>query len=165
MDLCPVPLYHGTSTLFLSQIIEFGLGGKNPIAEWRVLELANRIWPLVQKHLAHEDDWMVGAQSFGWMCEQKAARMNFQHGQAYVSSSLFTATNYSIHNRYGSELLTYTLRFLKELVRRKIVDDRGDVSVEFSETFALLRASFAPMLVEVRDVGISSLLDELGNHP
>jgi hypothetical protein len=30
-----VPLYHGTSTLFLNGILEHGLGGWNPIQERR----------------------------------------------------------------------------------------------------------------------------------
>ena len=46
-ELIPVPLYHGTATLFLEGILEFGLGGKNPIAELKVLDFARTIAPLV----------------------------------------------------------------------------------------------------------------------
>lgn len=160
-----LPLYHGTSTLFLASIIEHGLGGENPVAKWRVLNLAQRLHPLVKKHLAQEDDWMVGAQNFGWMCEQRSGNFNFQHGHAYLSPSILTGVRYAVGNRYGSELLSHTLEFLGELVRREIVDARGELSDQFSELFQLLRGAFAPLLIEVRSVSTEALLDEHGNPP
>lgn len=80
MDSLPLPLYHGTSTLFLSGIAESGLGGKNPLAEWKVLDFARAILPLVQEHFSRDRGWMQKAQSFGFMAEQLSASMNFQHG-------------------------------------------------------------------------------------
>ncbi|UTA55177.1 hypothetical protein L3D22_04910 [Lysobacter soli] len=163
MEALSVPLYHGTSTLFLSGIREHGLGGDNPLTRWRVLEFAHRLWPLVATHLAREDDWMLQAQAFEWMCEQRSSNFNFQHGHAYLSPSEQTAVRYSVGTRYGSELLSYTLELLGELVRRNVV--RESEFAEHAELFKLLRRSFAPILIEVSNVLPKSLLDECGGDP
>lgn len=165
METLSVPLYHGTSTLFLSGILEHGLGGDSPIARWRVLEFAQGLWPLVETHLAEEEDWMLQAQSFGWMCEQRSSHFNFQHGHAYLSPAEQTAVRYAVDKRYGSELLSYTLEFLGELVRRKIIARASDLTAEYSELFNLLGYSFAPILIEVANVALQNLLDEGGNSP
>jgi hypothetical protein len=165
MTTLDVPLYHGTSTLFLAPIIEGGLGAQDVIAQWRVLELARHIHPLVEAHLAGENRWMLEAQSFGWMCEQRTSNFNFQHGHAYLSPSEQTAIGYAVKKRYGSELLSYTLVLLEELIRRGLVERDGDISREFSEAFYLLRRNFAPMLIEVADLAVESLLDEHGDNP
>lgn len=165
MDNLPVPLYHGTSSLFLSRIIEQGLGGDNPISKWRVLECAKRLWPLIQKNFANEDDWMLQVQSFGWMCEQRSSNFNFQHGQTYLSPAEATAIRYATDKRYGSELLTYTLEFLAELIRRSALERSREFTEEFSQITSLLGRSFAPILIEVANVPAGSLLDEGGNSP
>jgi hypothetical protein len=99
------------------------------------------------------------------MCEQRSGTFNFQHGHAYLSPSILTGVRYAVDKRYGSELLSYTLEFLDELVRRKIVDARGELSDQFSQLFLLLRGAFAPLLIEVKDVSTEALLDEHGNPP
>ncbi len=38
----------------------------------------------------------------------------------YLSPSSATAVRYAVNKRFGSELLSYTLDFLDELVRRKV---------------------------------------------
>jgi hypothetical protein len=50
------------------------LGGY-PIAQWKVLEFAQEIYPLVEKHLAMQDDFMAKAQTFKFMVEQKSSRL------------------------------------------------------------------------------------------
>ena len=39
-------LYHGTSGLFLQSILEHGLGGRNPIDEMNVIDLAGELYEL-----------------------------------------------------------------------------------------------------------------------
>jgi len=114
-ELFPIPLYHGTSTLFLKDILELGLGGKNPLKEWRVLEFAEKIWPLVENSLADDVQLAQKIQTFGKMVEQTSGEMNFQHGDTYLTPEASTAMRYAINKRYGSELLTYTLDFLCKL--------------------------------------------------
>ncbi len=161
----PFPLYHGTSTLFLSGIVEFGLGGANPIADLRLLEFARKLYPLVQQHLAPLDDYMVKVGSFESMVEQKSSAMNFQHGQAYLSPSRETAVRYAANNPYGSELLSTTLELLRGLVRLDVPGIRDALYQEYPQIFAKLDISAAPILVRVDDVPSDALLTEGGHDP
>lgn len=161
-DTLPIPLYHGTSTLFLNTITKFGLGGHNPLTEWRVLEFAKTIYPLVEKQFANLPDWMVKAQSFKWMVEQRSSAMNFQHGGTYLSPSPITAVRYATHKRYGSELLTYTLDFLAELVRLEVKGVCDELYRAYPQIFELLDISPAPMLIQVENVPPATLLAENG---
>lgn len=162
METLPIPLYHGTSTLFLTGIVESGLGGKNPIADWKILEFAAAIHPLVQEHFSRDEGWMVKAQSFGFMVEQKSAAMNFQHGDTYLSPSLATAARYAINKRFGSELLTYALVFLDELIRRKVPGVVDKLYRRFPHVFGFLDISCAPLLVRINRAPINILIDEHG---
>lgn len=78
-------LYHGTSTIFLDGIIKYGLGGMNPISEWKVLELAKEINPLVQQHFTEQHK--MDTDVFQRMVDQSCGYMNFQHGDAYLTPS------------------------------------------------------------------------------
>src|SRR5262245_62044800 len=133
MKQLQIPLFHGTSTLFLDSIIDSGLGGINPVTEWKILELAKAIYPLVKEHIAHENDWMCKASSFGSMVEQKSAAMNFQHGDTYLTPAFRTAVRYAVDKRFGSELLSYTLDFLDELLRRKIPGVANDLYQQYRQ--------------------------------
>ena len=46
-----IPLFHGTTTIFLESIIENGLGGRNPIKDLNLFELANEVYTLSEKYL------------------------------------------------------------------------------------------------------------------
>ena len=166
MDIKPssssIPLYHGTSTIFVDGIIETGLGGKNQLAEWRAFELAAILHPLVRDILSADPDWMVRAQEFVWMVEQRSGCLNFQHGDTYLSPFSGTAIRYASNKRYGSELLTYILDFLQELLRRKVPGIADDLYRKFPQIFNLLDVSCAPLLVKVEDVTVDELMAESG---
>lgn len=163
MNSLPLPLYHGTSTLFLNGISESGLGGKNPIANWKILEFAKIIFPLVQEHFSSDVGWMNKAQTFVFMVQQKSGSMNFQHGDTYLSPAKSTAVRYAVNKRFGSELLTYCLDFLDELIRRKVPGVTDTLYQKFPDIFGFLNISCAPLLVEFRDPPIASLLSESGS--
>lgn len=161
----PVLLYHGTSTIFLDGIINSGLGGRNQLAEWKVFELAKVLYPLVHEHLATEPDWMLKVQSFGYMAEQRSSAMNFQHGDTYLSPSALTAVRYAVDKRYGSELLSYTLDFLQELLRRKVPSVADELYRKHRDLFHLLDVSCAPLLIGVEGAHAAELASEDGGDP
>lgn len=162
-----VPLYHGTSTLFLEDIMTFGLGGKNPIADLGLINLVTDILPLIDRHLSDTKIFQSRARSFAIMAEQRSHSrgMNFQHGQTYLSPSRDTAVRYATNKRYGSELLTYTLDFLQALIDRDVPGVCDDLYRKYSGLFNLLDVSAAPILFRVDDVSIDALCDEYGNDP
>jgi hypothetical protein len=94
--------------------------------------------------------------------EQKSAAMNFQHGETYLSPSASTAIRYAANNRYGSELLTYTMEFLRELVRLKANGVCDKLYRKFPHAFEKLDISPAPLLIQVDDVEPTALVAENG---
>ena len=158
-----VPLYHGTSTLFLNGILEHGLGGWNPIQEWRVIEFARELLPHIHQHLGPDDALMQKICSFGLMANQVSAGLNYQHGNVYLSPSRSQAIGYTISKRWGSELLSYSLDFLDELVRRNVPEVCGGLYQRWKHIFALLEVHAAPLLVETRGLREADLLLERGD--
>ncbi len=157
-----VPLYHGTSTVFLDGIAAHGLGGRDPVRDWHLLDLAREVWHLAQVHLQDTQVYRCRQASFANMTEQHTGHWNWQHGDTYLSPARSTAIRYATNKRFGSELLTYTLEFLDELIRADVPGVRSDLFGRFPDVFNLLNVSVAPVLVEARNVPIGALGTEGG---
>jgi hypothetical protein len=159
-----MPLYHGTSTLFLKGILESGLGGDNPIQSWGVFDFVEELWPLVEKHLAKEDEFMLRADTFSRMVSQTSSAMNFQHGDTYLSPSQTTAARYASNKPYGSEILSYALEFLEELVRRKVDGVTDKLYQRHPKIFGFMDLSPAPLIIEVVSCPAEWLVTENGQN-
>ncbi len=96
------------------------------------------------------------------MVDQVAAAMNFQHGETYLSAASDTAVRYAVNKRVGSELISYTLDFLQELLRHRVPGIRDDLYKEYPLVFNLLNISAAPILVELTSVSTEDLAAEDG---
>jgi hypothetical protein len=163
-DFLPINLYHGTSTIFLDSIIENGLGGINPIKEWKLLELSKEIYSLSEQHLQETDLFKVSSRSFKNMSEQSNSGLfNWQHGDTYLSPSINTAARYAINKEFGSEFLTYNIIFLKELIKAKIPYVTVELFKKYKKIFGLIEAKPSPIIVQTTKIPISFLLDEHGN--
>ncbi|OIV41723.1 hypothetical protein [Flavobacterium johnsoniae] len=158
-----INLFHGTSSLFLDSILKYGLAGKDIIQEWRILELAQNVFSLSEKALKDSALFLKSGYSFKKMIEQdNTGLFNFQHGQTYVSPSKGSAINYSLRNTYGSELLSYTITFLRELVKEEIPNS---LLTDFKHINDIMNLTPSPVLIEVSNVHSSSLLSEHGDDP
>ncbi len=157
------PLYHGTSSIFLDGIIQHGLGGLNPIAEWKIPDVAKEIYPLVQEHFANSGQAMLKVDLFSRMVKQFSGAWNFQHGDTYLSPSYQAAVRYATNQRYGSELLTCTLFFLDELLRLNVQGVSEDLFGRYPDVFNKLNVSPAPILIKLREVPTRYLLSEAGS--
>ncbi|SHJ79356.1 hypothetical protein SAMN02745146_0182 [Hymenobacter daecheongensis DSM 21074] len=161
-----IDLYHGTSTLFLDSILKNGLGGINPVTDWKLLELSKEVYTLSEQHLRETHLFQLSAPSFQQMIKQSnGGSFNFQHGDTYVSPAKQTAARYAISKRYGSELLTYTIDFLKELLALNIQYVKTTLYRKNLKVFGLIESNPSPLLIQVKGVNISSLLDEHGANP
>lgn len=161
-----IDLYHGTSTLFLDSIIQNGLGGVNPVTEWKLLELSKEVYSLSEQYLKETQLFKMSSFSFKKMTEQSnGGTFNFQHGDTYLSPSQNTAVRYAIGKEFGSELLTYTIDFLKELLKLEIQYVKYDLSKNYPKIFGLIEARPSPLLIHVKNVPISLLLSEHGDDP
>jgi hypothetical protein len=139
MKTLSFPLYHSTSTLFTSSIKEFGLGGFNIIKELKVIELLKELETLADMHLGNHDEWRYTPKlTVSYFTRQEILPGgNFQHGEVYLTPSLFTARSYS-ENKYGSEAITVTFMLLDLLKKHNILIDNRQAScykklLEFKE--------------------------------
>lgn len=158
----PFSLYHGTSTIFLKSILENGLGGINPIEEWKVLELAKEVFELSSEHLYDYAPFQKRRYSFENMVYQRTGGMNWQHGETYLSSTASKATSYATSNWMGSEILTNTADFLKELIKRNIPEAVNKLYREYPEVFKLLETSPSALLIEISGLTPEDLKSENG---
>ncbi len=159
------PLYHGTSTLFLESIARHGLGGWDPIKEWRVLECLRKVLPIAEKHAARSEVIFSQIGSARLMADQVNARLNFQHGSVYLSPSKDTAVRYACGKKKGSELISQTVLLIEELVRLNLGEVKIGIFHEFPEVFHLQDIDAAPVLIQVNDVSTMDLLSERGESP
>jgi hypothetical protein len=161
-----IDLYHGTSTVFLDSIIQNGLGGVNPVAEWKLLELSKAVYDLSEQHLKGTQMFQARSDSFKMMTEQAiCGTLNYQHGDTYLSPSKFTAARYAISKRYGSEILSYTIDFLNEFLSLDIKYVKSDLFRKYPEIFGLIETCPSPLLIQVSNVNVASLLSEQGGDP
>ncbi|MAQ95723.1 MAG: hypothetical protein CMM84_19625 [Rhodothermaceae bacterium] len=105
-----IPLYHGTSSLFLPSIIEHGLGGRNPVGEYRAHDALRLALSVCDVHLVDDEEWVylvrpTAVRMLGG--EVTAGGFNFRHGAPYLSPSRRSATSYATSNKYGSEIISY----------------------------------------------------------
>jgi hypothetical protein len=157
-------LYHGTSSIFLDEIMAHGLGGKDPIREGRVLEFARTIEPLVTKQFGTNRAWMQKVCAFQLMCKQSNSGLNYQHGDTYLTPSRAQAIGYTISKRWGSELLSCTLDFLDELVRLQVPGVCDVLFQKYRHIFRMLSRNAAPILIEIPDLSEADLVLERGEE-
>jgi len=160
-----VPLYHGTSEIFLDSIRESGLGAKNPHVYLGTLELLQEIVDCGATHLSKDPKWTEKSTMVDAVLQQRSfdRGFNFRHGSAYVTSSRTTAVCYSLSNAHGSELLSITLDLLRVVMD---VDPNlaHDISRRHSEASALLPMVDRYLLIEVVGVRLYQLQSGRGAY-
>lgn len=164
-QLFPLPLFHGTSSLFLADIASHGLGAKNPLTDLQLFDFVQELNPLVNEYLSNTDLFKTHSAYWPNMVSQANSGMNFQHGETYVTPVLISAIRYAATNRYGSELLTYALEFLQKLLELDLPAVRRDLYGRYPEIFHLLDLSPAPLLVRANEVQRADLVNEKGGPP
>lgn len=161
-------LYHGTSSLFLEDIIDEGLGGKNPVKDWDLVKLSKEVYDLSEKYISDSKAFKVSGWAFKKMTKQSNAigmRFNYQHGDTYLSPNQDTAAKYAIHKKFGSEILTYILKFLDLLTELDLQEVNRDLYHKCPEIFKLIEVRPAPILFKVKNVNVNTLLNENGEDP
>ena len=161
-DRVPVPLYHGTSTLFLQSIRSGGLGAKDPNVTFRTREMLDELASAREWNWDEDPDLLAAR----YIIEQRVTRrgFNFRHGSTYLSPSKTTAVRYALSNRFGSELLSTTFCMFEKLK----ADDfhRANWIIEkYSELLDLYNMPHQPLLIEALDIPIRNILSESGKDP
>lgn len=161
-----IPLYLGTSILFNDSIREFGLGGRNLIKEFGVIETIREMISICQMNLPREEAWLVrmdDAERISQQCVTKGG-FNFRHGSAYLTPSNFTAVNYATTNTCGSEALEHFMMRWNRLREHRIGLPR-DVSDAVGRIVRFAERPRVPLLVKLAGVPAAALAAEDGGQP
>ena len=152
-----IPLYHGTSELFLPSIRSTGLGSRNINEEYRLIEMLQAIVEIAPD-LIEEPDFALWALAIRYTLNPDLTipSFNYRYGSTYLSASAFTATNYAMMNIGGSELLSTVLNCLKELTAHDS-NRADDVAKRFPAVADLVDRQFDPVLIEVKNVPVQML--------
>jgi hypothetical protein len=156
-----VPLFHGTSAVFESSLRRFGLGGKNPIGEMRVLDLFKEVVPLCERYLAQDEAWKMCSIYAYDIVQGKASGGNWRYGAVYLTPSKGRAVNHARNNWYGSELLSITATLVRRIELRALPEYQ-DLAMGYAAAFNLLTMEHRPLLVEADSVPLSILRGEDG---
>lgn len=119
-------LYHVTNFEFLPSIKKNGLGARNPIKENNLLEILKYLFELCELRIPNEkivEEYRVVTQIMINQSNQivqnpftsKYIKPNFLHGDLYLNSSEERAINFAVRTKYGSEILTRVLFYMKVL--------------------------------------------------
>jgi hypothetical protein len=159
-----ISLYHGTNALWLPSIMEFGLGGRNIVEEFNVLELLTDLILLCDQHLRTDEEWALEMSSARLIAGQRVGIWNYRHGSTYLTPSVFTAARYAIDKKFGSEAITYCVKLLQRIE----TEDASLLDVLRARIGPLLNATSGvtiPIVTEVQTVPIKLLKSETGNDP
>lgn len=162
--------YHGTSSLFLSSIVRYGLGGINPNIELKLLELLKFLYELSNDELSNDEDYIVIRDSTKAMAFQESLSIlegkykgsyNYNHNNIYLSFGIFRAMIYAVNSEYGSEILTRII-VLYRLLRKKrgqlvIPSHLNVINIDIIE-----KQKFFPLLIGMSNINPLNLRTEYG---
>lgn len=165
--------YHGTSSIFLASIAEFGLGGINPNIKYKNLELLKYLSDQGEIHLTTNIEYLKSREPILAMARQTDLEidipngdnifLNYRHDGIYVAFTRERAAIYACTNRYGSEILDYCIKLYKLLK----IELKGFMLPEDLNLFGIekyLDYEQKPILVEAIGVKDGDLETENGRE-
>jgi hypothetical protein len=158
-----VPLYHGTSAVFLASIRAFGLGAENPHHRLNTIELLRELNAIAEIHLQADEWYLIEKFSIENMVAQEvtASRLNFRHGSVYLTPAKMVAVRYAVSNSLGSELLSYAIELFGRL-REFGCGQLDAITGRYSNALSLVDKPREPVLIEARDIPLENLRAESG---
>lgn len=91
-----LPLYHGTSSVWYESIMQYGLGGRNIIAEFGVVPLVQELARVFRSEMIEEDPGfsihsaeLIGRQAV------TGGGFNFRHGNIYLCAGAMNPAMYA----------------------------------------------------------------------
>jgi hypothetical protein len=158
-------LYHGTNSIFLESIEQNGLGGINLVEQTNVLPLVKELNDLATSELESEYKdygWGILRMTISFICDQSAgSRMNWQHGDVYLSPSVNRAMSFAVENKYGSELFT-NLNYLIDFIDKHTDAKAQVILTKYPAVKEILNKEGRPIVLELPNLTPADLLDEGG---
>lgn len=155
-----VPLYHGTSDLFLDSIRAQGLGGADPLAPLRVLDFLRDLVDWCD--LRAEADPEFGAWWSGRRLELEPTRLResgvlgSRGGRTWLTPSRRSAARYALMNAYGSEALSESIRLFEDL-GLQVPGQLEELPFASSPIVRLIQRKPRPILLQADGVALAEL--------
>lgn len=156
-----IPLYHGTSSLFLDSISQYGLGAVNVVEKHNVVPFLREAYDLADEVLEGDEYWESEGSLIHQMALQSNENFNFQHGHAYLTAFYTNASSYVKRNRLGSEIISQAEKLYSKLYPR-FAECPG---VESDSLISLFGKEANPVVLEIRDVSVGEVEGERGDDP
>ena len=165
-DRMLVPLYHGTSGIFLPSIKKGGLGAGNPNLALNTFGLLADVLDPIERNWSQEPEFALNMLAARAILDQGVTRggFNFRHNNVYLSASEKKAVEYALSNPFGSELLSTALSLYEKLESRDKAS-ADQIFQKYPAIFDLRTLANQPLLVEVLCVPIQNLRSETGDNP
>lgn len=160
-DIFIIPLYHGTSSLFLESILKNGLGGNDPLNKLGAREFFNDIYKLADKEFCNNNYWIKIRDKIQPIVMQQfiGDNFSFKHGESYLAVNRDLAIKYARENYYGSEYLTYMGKLYDFLDMNKV---EGLKVIKNESLLKVLKGSYDPILITLNAVKVQDVETETG---
>jgi hypothetical protein len=157
----PLTLWHGTSAHLLPTIKEYGLGGRNVMADWRVMDFIQSAVPFVDVadgDFGHPD--YVPLMSVKAAAKGGADGMNFEYGDVYVAGGFQKAADYSLNS---PELMSL-VRTVLDISDRRNVGAVRDRLADYPELRDFLALEPSPIVLKLPPVPANIVQNEGGGE-
>ena len=152
-------LFHGTSTIWIENILRYGLGAKNPVIEYRCLDFLRECVNLCEANYRGKDNpfWSCYGETSKRMVNNTltAGGFDFRYGPLFLTSDRNRACDYAKNNIYGSELISRCALLYEQL--RHDVPSKIPPELIYSPITKLFEMSGRPVLIEVLEVAESDV--------
>jgi hypothetical protein len=157
----PFTVWHGTSAHLLPKIQEYGLGGRNPMADWRVMEflmLALETLNYDEYDFAHPD--CIDLMSIKAASKGGAKGMNFEYGDVYVAGGYQKAANYAVN---APELISFVRTVLEVADRRRDNSVRSGLS-DYPQIAGFISLASKPVVLKLPPLPMAVVATENGGQ-
>lgn len=162
-DRFTIPLYHGTTGLFIDSIKESGLGGKDPLVEFGTKRLFLELFEFADNKLERDENWKEYREFLKPTADQLylGGNFSFKHGETYLTYNSELAIKYACENVCGCEHLT-NLKKLIFFLDAKRVDDLKDFAD--SPIIKIIEKPYDPFVITLNDVKVENVETETGKE-
>ena len=158
------PLYHGTSSYFLSEIATHGLGGKNIANEWGIFDFFKEV--VSESNKVDDPGFKKNLQDSQPMLDRvlgifhNPTGFNYRYGSVYLAVNAKRATRYSMRE-FGSELSRISYGWYCDL--KKFEPSKAiELLNSYPKISELFSAVHSPIVIEINGVAIDDLATEGG---
>jgi hypothetical protein len=154
-------LWHGTSAHLLDEIEKHGLGGKNLVRDWRVLEFLQLTFPLCEFDQNNFNDPDYGELlCISSAALQKNEHMNFQHGQLYATGGFDKAASYA---QRAPEILDF-VKILLRVGESRNIPKIKNILTNFPEISEFVLKEQKPVVLKLPKIDSNLIRNEKGGE-